>query len=418
MPIATKKNRLRNITLLLTSTMTVMSGATIAPALPDMQAHFQHLENTEFLVKLVLTIPAIFIAIFAPLVGWLLDHWKKKPVIILSVILYGLAGTSSYFFTESLYAILAGRILLGIAVAGIMTGCTTLVSEYFAATQLNKFMGLQAAFGGYGGVLFLLLGGLLADIDWSTPFLIYLIAFILLPAIAAYLYEPKALSDSNLTHCPPSSSNPPQTNPSPFSKGFIILCFFLAMAEVLILYMVPTHFPFYLASVESVSNTQIGIAIATMLLTMSTVSMGYQTVKSYLAFEQLHGVGLLLLGGGFLLLSMMGSYVGAYSGLILSGIGLGLMRPNLMVWLMSSIPPQSRGKIIGGITSCFFIGQFLSPLLTEPLVATVNFAQTFQIVGITVATLALLFISYSGIQYISRSRAEDNSLTNNSLAKK
>ncbi|MCX4028566.1 MFS transporter [Endozoicomonas sp. SM1973] len=415
MSSSTNNNRLRNITLLLTCTMTVMSGATIAPALPDMQMHFQHMENAEFLVKLVLTIPAIFIAIFAPLVGWLLDHWKKKPVIILSVALYGLAGTSSYIFTDSLYAILAGRALLGIAVAGIMTSCTTLASDYFAATQLNKFMGLQAAFGGYGGVLFLLLGGFLADVNWTTPFLIYLTAFCILPAIIIYLYEPNTTGNTNPSN---SSSLPSQDNTTSVAKGFIILCFFLAVAEVLVLYMVPTHFPFYLAAIEPVSNTQTGIAIATMLLTMSTVSMGYQKVKRYLSFAQLHGLGLLLFGGGFLLLSIMESYAGAYYGLILSGIGLGLIRPNLMVWLMSSIPPHSKGKIIGGISSCFFIGQFLSPLLTEPLVKAVDFAQTFQIIGLVIITLALLFVSYCGIQYVAYLRSNDSKLDNSRLAEK
>ncbi|MDE1462018.1 MFS transporter [Spartinivicinus poritis] len=415
MSSATNNNRLRNITLLLTSTMTVMSGATIAPALPDMQTHFQHLENADFLVKLILTIPAIFIAIFAPLVGWLLDHWKKKPVIILSVILYGVAGTSSYIFTDSLYAILVGRALLGIAVAGIMTSCTTLASDYFAATQLNKFMGLQAAFGGYGGVLFLLLGGVLADVNWTTPFLIYLTAFCILPAIIIYLYEPSTTGNSS----PPNVSNQPsQDNTMPTANRFIILCFFLAVAEVLVLYMVPTHFPFYLAAIEPVSNTQTGIAIATMLLTMSTVSIGYQKAKHYFSFTQLHGLGLLLLGGGFLLLSNMNSYTEAYYGLIISGIGLGLVRPNLMVWLMSSIPPHSKGKIIGGISSCFFIGQFLSPLLTEPLVKAVDFAQAFQVIGLVIITLALLFVSYSGIQYVTHSKSKDNKLDNSRLAEK
>jgi hypothetical protein len=57
------------ITLLLASTLTVMAGATIAPSLPAMQDHFSEIANSQFLVKLILTIPALFIALGSPLAG-------------------------------------------------------------------------------------------------------------------------------------------------------------------------------------------------------------------------------------------------------------------------------------------------------------------------------------------------------------
>lgn len=41
-------------TLLLTSTLTAMSGATIAPSLPAMQEYFVDVENSALLVRLVL----------------------------------------------------------------------------------------------------------------------------------------------------------------------------------------------------------------------------------------------------------------------------------------------------------------------------------------------------------------------------
>lgn len=46
-----------------------MSGATIAPALPAMQAHFADTPNAALLVKLALTILGIVIAVTAPLFG-------------------------------------------------------------------------------------------------------------------------------------------------------------------------------------------------------------------------------------------------------------------------------------------------------------------------------------------------------------
>ncbi|MBD3561179.1 MFS transporter, partial [Planktothrix sp. FACHB-1355] len=45
---------LKLITLLIASTMTVMAGATISPALPQMQEFFNNEPNSEFWVKLLL----------------------------------------------------------------------------------------------------------------------------------------------------------------------------------------------------------------------------------------------------------------------------------------------------------------------------------------------------------------------------
>jgi MFS family permease len=43
-----------------------------------------------------------------------------------------------------------------------------------------QFLGLQAAFMGLGGMVFLTLGGYLADLNWRLPFLIYLLAWLIL----------------------------------------------------------------------------------------------------------------------------------------------------------------------------------------------------------------------------------------------
>jgi len=181
---------IRNWTILLGSTMTVLAAATISPALPEMSLAFQDVPNADFLVRLVLTIPGLSIAISAPFFGLLLDRWGRKPVLILSILLYGLTGPSG-FVLDTLPAILIGRALLGFAVAGVMIGFTTLIADYFSGDKRSQFMGYQAGVMGFGGVAFLLLGGVLADIGWRFPFLIYLFPFLILPGVLFAIDEPK-----------------------------------------------------------------------------------------------------------------------------------------------------------------------------------------------------------------------------------
>ena len=71
-------------TLLAASTLTIMAGATIAPGLPRMQAHFADVAQADLLVRLVLTIVALAVALFSPIAGWLADRSGKRKALTLA----------------------------------------------------------------------------------------------------------------------------------------------------------------------------------------------------------------------------------------------------------------------------------------------------------------------------------------------
>ncbi|MFT5047407.1 MAG: MFS family permease, partial [Porticoccaceae bacterium] len=52
-----------------------MAGATIAPGLPGLLAHFSDHPDAEYLTRFILTIPGLAIAISAPLAGYLADKF-------------------------------------------------------------------------------------------------------------------------------------------------------------------------------------------------------------------------------------------------------------------------------------------------------------------------------------------------------
>jgi MFS family permease len=146
------------------------------PALPQIEAFFRDAPNAAFWVKLMLTIPALFTAIAAPFVGIIIDRFGRKPLLVAATLLYGAAGGSGLVLS-TLPLLLVGRALLGLSVAAIMTTATTLIADYYRGSKREQVMGLQAAFVSYGGVAFLILGGVLADLGWRFPFAIYLMAF-------------------------------------------------------------------------------------------------------------------------------------------------------------------------------------------------------------------------------------------------
>ena len=386
------RSRLVLVTLLLASTLTIMSGATISPSLPGIQQQFSGTANAELLTRLVLTIPALFIAICAPLAGTLVDRLGRKPVLLTSVVLYGLAGGSGLVLSN-LYTILVGRALLGVAVAGVMTSATALIADYYTGQERSRILGIQAAFMGFGGVVFLTLGGFLAEMDWRGPFAIYLIALLLVPLVALKLVEPSKndTDDAEETGDDPSGQEPVS------GVRLLAVIYTLAIVGMIVFYLVPTQLPFYLGNLLGIGATGSGLAIALLSLFQSFASLSYGRLKAMLGYRTVAAVTFGLISAGYLLIGVAPSLPVLLAGLVVSGCGVGLLLPNLNNWTSSGAPERIRGRALGGLTSAIFLGQFVSPLISQPIGGAYGFGTAFLVAaGISVALVG--FVAATGRQ--------------------
>lgn len=375
---------LTKATLLLASTLTVMSGATIAPSLPAMRDYFADIGQVDLLVRLVLTIPALFIVIGSPIAGIVVDRLGRKPLLIVCAALYGLAGSSG-FVLNSLPAILCGRALLGLAVAGIMVSATTLIADYYVGSARATFMGLQAAFMALGGVLFLSVGGQLADLNWRYPFLIYLFAWLLLPLALLFLYEPR-LDKSDLL------STPVGTTPQPVPTKLLTLIYSVLLLTQVAFYLIPVQLPFYFKSLFNAGASESGLAIAFCTLFSGLISFAYGRIKQRFGFISILAMTFGLMGVGYSFIGLSGNYVGIWLGLAITGLGLGLLVPNMSVWISAEVPDAVRGRALSGLSTFMFLGQFLSPLVAQPISQQVGLGMTYAIAGGMFLLLTAVFV--------------------------
>ena len=374
----------RKLTLLGASALTVMSGATIAPSLPSIAEHFADTPNAELLTRLVLTVPALFIAVCAPLSGLLIDRYGRKRLLVGAAIGYVLAGASGAVL-DSLIGILIGRALLGIAVAGVMTAATTLAGDYLSGPARSRFIGLQSAFMAFGGVVFLSAGGLLADLDWRAPFLIYLSAVVLIPFMIVTLYEPERRSPATqagiaLTAAP--------------GWGLIAVIYAVAMATFVAFYMLPVQLPFYLKEMGVEEPSLAGLAIASGALVAAFVSMAYGRLRAQLSHRAIVALGFGFMAAGYGVIAIAETYATVLAAMAVTGLGMGSVMPNLSVWLMARAPAQLRGRAVGGLTASIFLGQFLSPLAVEPIAAPFGLAAAYATVAILLALSAAAFAAH------------------------
>ncbi len=362
--------------------MTVMAGATISPALPQIEAFFATTRNAPFLVKLMLTMPALFTAIGAPFAGVIIDRFGRKPLLLLATLLYGFAGGSGLVL-NSLHGLLIGRAFLGLSVAAIMTIATTLIGDYYQGPKRNQIMGTQAAFIGYGGVVFLVLGGVLSDVSWRLPFAIYLMAWPL--ALLAWFFIDEPVRESGAKD---SIQAIPQIQKSP-SQVALLGIYALTFISMVAFYLVPVQLPFYLATVATVTNTQVGIAIACMTLTSAIVSMFYRRIKAHMSFLGICVLIYLAMGGGYMIIGSAQGYWGVLMGLVMAGLGLGMLMPNINVWVNAIATPATRGRALGGLTTALFLGQFFSPIVSEPITAVIGLDRVYYWFGIGMVVLAI-----------------------------
>lgn len=342
----------------------MMAAAIIAPSLPDIALEFQDFPQVKLLSKLILAIPALFIAIIAPFAGNYIDRFGRLKLLYVGLIGYAVSGTSAYFLND-LYLILGGRMLLGVSIGIIMTIAATLIGDYFEGEARRKFVGYQSAFIGLAGVVFMSLGGFLATLHWRIPFLIYLFSLLLLPLVFLFLKEPL----SKLTT---------DRESLPSSHRLLKVLFPIGTLFMILFYLMPTQLPFLLDTLGHSAPSYSGNALAVNALGIVCSSFFYAPIKSNFSFIQVAGIALLMMGAGYFLTGSSMEFWAILGAVFLAGLGLGLFIANLNFWVLELSPSQVRGKNMGILTACLFLGQFLSPIIAEPIVQMINLAFLFK----------------------------------------
>lgn len=401
---------LRRFTILAASSLTVISGAAISPALPEIHRAFADLPQADFWIKFFFTLPALAIALGAPVAGFLTDHFGRRRLFILGLGLFGLAGGAGLFLQTFLLLCLS-RFCMGFAVSCIMVSATTLIADYHGGVQRTRVLGHQAAFMAFGGMFFLSFGGVLADFHWRAPFTLYLAGMLLLPFAFFTIRE----VPRNARHHTQESDLDLS-----FLPGQTLLLFGLAFLGMVAFYMLPTYLPFYVEShsedlpglsrwVSRIvpgaegwdgKSAQTGLALSLSTLFSAIVSVVYRRLKGYCSYGLIYSLVCFLMGSGFWLINHATAagcpWEVGYRYILLSmvaiGAGMGLYLPNLNSWLTEITPARLRGRVLGGLTACMFLGQFVSPLIVEPIAQSQGLARAYAIAGSAILFVGVAFL--------------------------
>ncbi|RDL45668.1 MFS transporter [Marinomonas piezotolerans] len=377
------------ILIALGSSLTIVGSVMVAPMIPKMAQEFgPTTPDIATLLPLTITGPALAIALFAPLAGWISDRIGRKKMLIIATLLYAILGMLPALLND-LGDIMISRLLFGCAEAVIMTCCTALIADYWHGDERLKFVNFQVIAIGLIGSIFYVIGGVLGEQSWRSAFYLYLIPLLLIPFMARILWEP--VKNSNAEAMEPASSD----DPTKVAKLTLIVSFLMIFGGMALNFVVPVQMPSLLVAIGVTSTTQIGLASGISLLSTLGGSLTWALWRRLFNIGGCNALLMALVGVGLWLLATATTYEQVLFAVIIQGLGAGLMVPNVIASAMQALPSKVRGRGIGGFTSCLYLGQFMSPIIVGMLMPFTKGSLTeaitlLAVISLVVAALWLL----------------------------
>ncbi len=367
----TSAGLLQGIGLVALSAMPTMAIVSLIPNLPQLLAHFRHVPYGALLVPMILTIPTLCIALFSPLIGMAADRWGRRPVLCVSLVVFAVLGVMP-MFVDNLYGVLATRLPVGFAEAGISVTQNALIGDYFTGEVRQRWLGVFSVANPILAALLVFAGGALGTLSWHDPFLLYLLGLPLLAWTLAWLPEPARAAAA------PKEPRAGQ-DAFPWRDGAVVGVTTLGMA---ILYYVEAIQLGRVFAVHGIGSPA-QISLYVILASIGTVLGGvvYPRVSRWSAELRFAAV-LFAYAVGYIGIGLAPTATAALIAALVASLGNGMAIPVMIGWSLERFGASRRARGMGTWVACFFAGSFFSPPIVSAVqLASGSFLRAVMLIG-------------------------------------
>ncbi|WP_085663748.1 MULTISPECIES: MFS transporter [unclassified Pseudomonas] len=342
-----------------------------SPILPQMAAQLGGDPDDAILVaQLVMMVPSIGLMLGGPLMGWLVDRWGAPRLLWVACAGYALLGSGGLYLAEP-WSLIGSRFLLGIMAAGLGTATLALTARYFEPQARSRLVGYQSACGALVGLMSMLAAGYLGQVfGWRIPFAFYLAALPLL--VMALVFIPKTNQ-----HAGEPAGSAGQT-----SLGSMVWLLLGIVPLFICVFTSSTQVSFLLAERGVVQPSVVAIVIAMSALFNTLGAAGYGRLSLRFGSPRMYLLALVSLAAGHVVVGMSAPTLVAALGCALTGYGSGLLLPYLVNLVLDRCEEAQRGRAVGLMYSCMFLGSFLNPLLLAPLAVYLGRGTAVIMIGL------------------------------------
>ncbi|MFN4315407.1 MAG: TCR/Tet family MFS transporter [Chitinophagaceae bacterium] len=344
----------------------VMGWGLIIPVMPKLIAELKGISVNEASPygAWLISVYSLVQFVFAPLIGNLSDRYGRRPVLLFSLLGFGI----DYLFlalAPNYGWLFVGRIIAGITGASFTTAAAYIADVSTAETRAKNFGLIGAAFG-IGFIIGPALGGLLADFGTRAPF--YAAASLcLLNCLYGYFILPESLSKENRRSFSWSRANPIgsllflKKHRAVFGLSLSFFLIYLAAQAV------QANWNFFTMDQFQWSEKMVGLSLGVVGLLVGAVQGGLtRVVNPRLGNEKSTYLGLFFYALGLIIMAFAGQTWVLFVSLIPYCLG-GIAGPSLQSIMAGYVPPSQQGELQGALTSLMSLTMIIGPGLMNNL---------------------------------------------------
>lgn len=172
--------------LFLAGLFSPLGTGVVSPILSSLTGVFSVSASEIGLFVAAITAPGI---VLIPIVGILTDRFGRKAILVVSLALFGSAGTAIAFTTDFRVA-LALRLIQGIGFSGLVPTIITSIGDIFEGTEEAAGQGIRLTGAGLSQLVFPIVSGVVVAFAWQYPFFLYALSLPLVVVLILWFEEP------------------------------------------------------------------------------------------------------------------------------------------------------------------------------------------------------------------------------------
>jgi DHA1 family tetracycline resistance protein-like MFS transporter len=302
--------------------------------------------------------------LFSPLIGSLSDKYGRRPVLLFSLLGFGL-DYLFLAFSPTIWFLFIGRTISGITGASFTTASAYIADVSDDTNRAQNFGMIGAAFG-VGFIIGPMLGGFLGELSPRLPFIVAA-CLALINALYGFFVLPESLAVENRRSFDWSRSNPlgalAHLRKYPAVSGLIFSLIFIYIGA----HAVQSNWSF--ANIEKFhwSPKMIGMSLGAVGLLVGIVQgVLIRFINPKLGNEKSVYVGIALYALGLFLFAFATSSWMMFVFLIPYCFG-GISGPALQSLISVHVPKNEQGELQGSLTSIMSVTSIVGPLLMTGL---------------------------------------------------
>ncbi|WP_204105408.1 MULTISPECIES: MFS transporter [Spirulina sp. CCY15215] len=384
--------------LLATGSLIVMTGAVIAPILPEIIAQL-HLDRT--LAGYLVSTHYLTVALFSPILGLLADRFGQVKVLVISLVFYALFGMAGGLM-NGFIPLLITRGLVGAASGGIAAASLgLLVKRYESAEARALAIAYVSSVLAIANIIYPISAGLLGLLGWRVAFWLYGLAIPFALLVIFVFEQPEKLTTSaqSLSSMGGDSQELKKVISNPLTwQLFLTLAFTAATA-----YGVVINLPIHLKATINSGTAINGIALASQAIGSALVSaFGVRKLARRLGLVPATALGFGIVALVLVAIPQFDRLYLFLSATILLGVGFGIVMPNIYTLLSNLTSLELQSTILAAGTGTNFLGQFFAPALFGFLLGDRPLYQVFYIAAIVPLLLGSLLMFTAKINVSKR----------------